>query len=684
MYAQESMHYNQRPEFLKANRVWPFGDSAGVDFTNGSPATFLTSINTLEGCASVCDTATGALLFYAGGGNCYNRNHEIMLNGDTIIDGGGTTSQGDCIVPVLDSPGKFYLFSLNYQASKPSFHYSVIDMNLDNGLGGIIPGRKNLLLDTNSLSEAMIAIPGDNCDVWVITHVFMEPVFKAWHITKAGLDPDPVISTTGSQISGWFSYFLGQMAVSPNRNMLVMNSGSGFPFFVGDPQTSYGVMLCKFDPATGLVSDGQRISTMPSYGACFSPDNTKLYAGQGYLNQYDVSTFSSGGTVPPPVFVANGTLAPRLYNDTIYYPKTGWWANALSRITDPNITGTDCNVESAFLYVQPGTNIGASFPNEAIYPLPPDTLGVKMLDTLVCINGAPGFEIHAVATPGYAGYVWHDGMTDSTRDITERGTYWVLCVDECHSRVDTFIVGGADAALELGPDTTLCSRSSYTLDAGVSGTATYSWNTGSDGETITATTDGLYRVEVYKSGCVFEDSVRLDFINVRQDLGPDTVICRGEAIRLVLTAQTPDGGDILWNSGGTDTNLYVRDTGTYWVSVSQAPCVGSDTMRVSWKLCDCTVQVPNAFSPNGDGLNDKFLPVPEAGCQVLGYSMQVFNRWGQLVYQSPVGAEGIGEGWDGFIKGMPAALDTYMYRIWLEVGTEHYIQEKRGDITLIR
>lgn len=682
VHAQEPMYYNQRPEFLKANQVWACGDSAGVDFANGSPATILTSINTLEGGATVCDTATGALLFYAGGGNCYNRNHEVMPNGDTLNDGWGTTSQGDCIVPVIDSPGMFYLFSLNYQSEKPSLNYSVIDMSLDNGWGDIVAGRKNILLDSTSLSEAMIAIPGDNCDVWLMTHAFAAPVFKAWHITRTGLNPVPILSTTGSQVNGMNAYLLGGMAIAPNRKMIAMTSASGLPLIPSGPQAC-GLLLCKFDPATGLVSEASALNNTNNYGACFSPDNTKLYAGTGYLNQYDISDFLSGGTIPPPVFVANGVLAPKLYNDTIYCPTLGSPGNAVSRITQPNLAGTACNVQMGSLYLQPGTQVGLCFPNEAVYPLPPDTIGQKMLDTLICGLGAADFEIHLAAAPGYSAYLWNDGSTESTRDITERGIYWVFAKDDCHSRIDTFIIGGTDVDLDLGPDTTLCSTLSYLLDASVPDPATYSWNTGSDEAQYRATENGWYKVTVQKSDCVFSDSVHLDFINVRQDLGADVVICRGDPVRLVLTAQTPDGGAIEWSTGSTDTSLYVQDTGTYWVTVNQAPCVGSDTMRVYWKLCACYIQVPNAFSPNDDGLNDVFLPVIESGCSIKGYDLQIYNRWGQLVFQSPLTA-GKATGWDGKYKGQPAATGTYMYRLWLEAGTESPVQERKGSILLVR
>ncbi len=685
---QAQLFYNQRPEFLKANAVWAFGDSSGIDFNNGVPVGINTSIAPMEGGASICDTATGELLFYAGGGKCYNRNHEVMPNGDTLYGGGytmlpnnqllnigGTTAQGDCIVPVIDSPGKYYLFSLNYQGGSPGLRYSIVDMELDNGLGDIVPGGKNVLLDGSSLSEAMVAIPGNNCDIWLVVHEFTGPVFKAYHITREGLHPDPVVSSTGSQIGG--IYMIGRMAVAPNRNMVAF-AVYGSQFITMLPPHSVGLLLCKFDTGTGVFSNGTLLSSEQALNVCFSPDNAKLYAGYGYLLQYDVSGFLSGAAIPNPVFVTgiNTLLSPKLYKDTIYLSNP----SGLSRICSPNLTGADCDLQYDFLTLGSG---GGWLPSDVVYPLPPDTLGEKLLDTLVCTHNQSGWSLQLTIPLGYKDYTWSDGAPDTNRTVTERGTYWLRYKDDCHTYVDTFIVRGADAAFDLGSDTTLCSRPELLLDATVPDAESYYWQDGAAGSSYTAREEGHYWVEVRKSGCVFVDAVNLDFIRVKQDLGEDLSVCRGEAIELKVSALTPDGGTVLWSTGSSQADLYIRDTGTYWITVTQPPCTGSDTIRVLPELCDCYIQIPNAFSPNGDGLNDVFQPVIEPDCLVRGFQLQVFNRWGQLIYQSPV-SSGVASGWDGRHKGQPADAGTYIYRFWMEAGTGSTIRQEQGEVLLLR
>jgi gliding motility-associated-like protein len=94
--------------------------------------------------------------------------------------------------------------------------------------------------------------------------------------------------------------------------------------------------------------------------------------------------------------------------------------------------------------------------------------------------------------------------------------------------------------------------------------------------------------------------------------------------------------------------------------------------------CDsiCEIQIPNVFTPNGDGVNDEFI-YPEINSSLS--SMKIFNRWGNLVFQSTQS----GEGWDGTFNGQNANPETYIYLIEYECITGAS-KIKKGSITLIR
>ncbi len=73
--------------------------------------------------------------------------------------------------------------------------------------------------------------------------------------------------------------------------------------------------------------------------------------------------------------------------------------------------------------------------------------------------------------------------------------------------------------------------------------------------------------------------------------------------------------------------------------------------------CMCELYVPNVFSPNNDGANDFFLPA--TNCVLEDYTFSVYDRWGQLIFQTTNPTEG----WDGRIKSEPASQDTYIYAV---------------------
>jgi gliding motility-associated-like protein len=103
-------------------------------------------------------------------------------------------------------------------------------------------------------------------------------------------------------------------------------------------------------------------------------------------------------------------------------------------------------------------------------------------------------------------------------------------------------------------------------------------------------------------------------------------------------------------------------------------CTASDTVRVEVRNAESSF-IPTAFSPNGDGLNDRF------EFDVLGVvsaHVKIYDRWGNLIYENVNQQNGIGnnQGWDGTFKGQPVQLDTYVYMLKLK-----YFNGVEKDIT---
>jgi gliding motility-associated-like protein len=89
------------------------------------------------------------------------------------------------------------------------------------------------------------------------------------------------------------------------------------------------------------------------------------------------------------------------------------------------------------------------------------------------------------------------------------------------------------------------------------------------------------------------------------------------------------------------------------------------------------VYVPNAFTPDGDGVNDLFIPVL-SGVDATQYEFYVFNRWGDIVFQT----DSPNKGWDGFHKGIRAKEDVYVWRIKFRDNILGEVYERTGHVTL--
>jgi gliding motility-associated-like protein len=698
--------YNERPEFINANNVWCFGQRAGLDFTGGTPTPIVCEETSLEGTGSVAHRLTGDLLFYSFGDRVRNANHLVMPNGSGMLGASSSTAQGICIVPMVGDTSKYYLFSLRGISdggpiAQGCLFYSIVDMTLDGGLGDVVAGQKNISLDSDTLSEAMIAIPGDNCDVWLVVHKMADSVFKAYHITTAGIDPTPVISATGGQIQNIGpvqSFMISTMSASPDRKKIAITNYAP-PSWLGVLGMS-GVIVSDFDPGTGVVSGSVLVDQLDlvSYSSAFSPDNSKIYffnedlANSVYeILQYDITSMNTA-TIGSTKQVVSGPLFPfgmcvasytKLYNGKIYFSYAG--QDTIGVINLPNLSGTACSFDpnAIQLITNPVTHVKYGMSNEVVYAFPPDTTRNHYLDTVICENTDPNAQPYLTAMAGFSAYEWDNGSTGATRTINAPGTYWVLCKDECHSRIDTFNVTlvNPDFA-RLGPDTVICDGSQLLLEPVITeDDVSLEWQDGSTKKDFKVTETGTYWLSAKKLGCVSIDTIKVTFLkDIAPDLGDDIFICKGKPINIQLNTTRPSGGQLAWSTGSGDESIYINDTGTYHVTVSVPPCKASDTIRIDRQVCECSFEMPNGFTPNSDGNNDLLRPVIEAGCGIKEYVLNVYNRFGQRVYSGSDPALG----WDGTQDGTPVEVGTYMYELRFKGGTQKIPYYQKGDVVLLR
>jgi gliding motility-associated-like protein len=123
------------------------------------------------------------------------------------------------------------------------------------------------------------------------------------------------------------------------------------------------------------------------------------------------------------------------------------------------------------------------------------------------------------------------------------------------------------------------------------------------------------------------------------------------------------------------TNLDVS-LGTIYITDARG-CETSARFKVTDNYC-CTIVVPNAFTPNNDGLNDKLNLVTRS--EFYDFKIIIYNRWGQKVFESADYATS----WNGFLQSAPCDMGTYFYYLEYTCAESKQRKKERGDITLIK
>ena len=436
---------------------WYFGQNAGVQFdlTNGTVTSVNDGrLNTREGCTSISDE-NGVLQLYTDGSTVYNRNHQVMPNG-TGLFGDASSTQSAIVVPKPQDPNIYYIFTVDTSVGQNDpdygFNYSIVDMTLNGGLGGVTTKNINLITDS---SEKITAVLQD-CQteaIWVITYANASGsgVFNSYHafeVTAAGVNTSPVISLVPQFVSDP----RGQMKASPDGTKLI------------SANIREGLFLYDFDATTGVVSNPLELTisnfSSAAYGVEFSPNSSLLYVH---------STNNAGATQPP---TAHNSLltqfdltAPdiqatefavdnsQLYRGSLQLGPDGKIYRSMSAnytiglpylsvIHNPNAIGLACNYEANAVNLSPNFSTQGlppfiqSFFNDQIDIIQND---VSTTELPLC-DGDTYTLTYDLIPDGI--YTWFkDGVqlpeTDNDLIVTEDGTYELL-IEFNNGSCDTF------------------------------------------------------------------------------------------------------------------------------------------------------------------------------------------------------------------------------------------------------
>lgn len=137
----------------------------------------------------------------------------------------------------------------------------------------------------------------------------------------------------------------------------------------------------------------------------------------------------------------------------------------------------------------------------------------------------------------------------------------------------------------------------------------------------------------------------------------------------------------VWSNGNVGQFLFPEASGTYFIEFSDAnDCVVNESIEVEFVNCEaiCFVELPTAFSPDANNINDIFRPL--LNCTFDFFEFSIFNRWGELVYFSTDERTG----WNGFYQGKAAPIGTYVWYLEYKFAEEELSNSKKGNVTVVR
>lgn len=283
-------------------------------------------------------------------------------------------------------------------------------------------------------------------------------------------------------------------------------------------------------------------------------------------------------------------------------------------------------------------------------------------------------------TTGY-NFEWNTGSILSSVYVTEFGTYSVTVTDDatfCSDSSSVELIPFNAVELELGNDTLICDNSAQVLtpDVSVSTGYTYTWSTGATTPTIQVSEPGTYWVELNATNgtCMgISDTINYELAFMPQlELGPAILSCLNDPVVLKNTLDNNDTVTYIWQDTLQFDSIITLQEGYYRVTAFNECGTITDEVHVSF--IDCyQFYIPTAFTPNEDNLNDLFKP--ETSQELTEYHFQIFNRWGELVFETT----DIDAAWNGTLNGTLAPNDVYVWKLSY-VSAYDPFQERREEI----
>ena len=542
-----------------------------------------------------------------------------------------------------------------------------------------------------------------------------------WYTTDTGGTGSPLVPSINTNIPGVYAYWVSETqdyCEGPRLPVTITVYAKPVPPTIVEPATyCYGAPFIPFN-VTGsnilwyaLDTGGVGSSVAPVVNTTM-PGTYTYYASQT-VNGCEGDRSPVSVLVYNPI-TANFSVTPKYgcTQDTLDFTNTS--IGATLYVWNFGDGTSDTSFSPTHIYTSQGTytikllvsDVVCEDSTQQIVPIL-HPLAASFIDTpgvgVVCQYSPLTFINTSIGTAPTS-YVWSfgDGSATTTdvntiHTFSTAGVYTVTLTETdfigCISTTTGVINVDTTSSISLGlSDSVICNGGgvSFTADYSAIGDTGLIWNFGDSTGIVNVNPvfhayadPGAYVVTVTALYRACRDTSVSENIYIaampRVNLGADTSICPGgDPIVLTdfLNAGTA-GASWLWSTGETTSSITVGEPGYYSTTVTIGGCSASDTVFVA---NDCYMDLPNVFTPNGDGVNDYFYPRQYLTKGITTFSMNIYNRWGQKLFET----ESIdGRGWDGRFNGkeQPEGVYVYIIEVSFKDGQKEHHQ---GNVTLMR
>lgn len=587
LFSQFKRQYETNPDKKRAN-IWYFGKNAGIDF-NYSPPKPLTDgkVNTIEACASICDTS-GRLFLYTDGNSIWNQFHDT-LNFGVGINVDPSATQGALLVKYPFSDSLFYLFTLGTNVLSELSHYSLLNQKSNSVI------KKNILLFERA-TEKLTSINHRSL-IWEwVTFKGLNDSLYNFLITENGLVSKPYISfsSINKDVIG-----SGAMKFSSNGKLLAICNRVYLP-------SSTNIELVKFNSESAELDSHILITNIfLPYGLEFSSNSKYLYVSESSrklvqfsLKNYQKDSINNSRRVLADISGYDQIQGLQMGPDGNIY-LFGHDSLFLGRIVNPDSANARFEGRGLYLGGQRSEYGSPNFLQSIFY-----TPSIDFRYKYDCTENTVSFD--GLDTFNSTNHLWkvkkkfsnqgqsiYNGKQLSVT-FQDSGIYTINYIASNSNTTDSIgkeitILSGVKKDF-LGKDTAFCKNSVYHVKANAISSPdvhSYQWSTGDTSRSIDISSSGAYSVIVtLKSVCQVLDTITVSEIPVP---AKTNITRTGDTLSLTPTVSD----SVAWYRDGVflssdhSGRLTVEEKGRYYARVFNAQgCFSSSDTIVVDKLSD--------------------------------------------------------------------------------------------------